>query len=73
MVRSEDDEEELRDFDRARDGFFDMVLDGGMNPVFNDTPEIVKEWLLTHDVDDEHTVCIGRRIEVVSVEDYLRR
>ena len=52
--------------------YLDAVFDEEMNPVFNDTPENVKDWLEKNPDKQDLDVCIGRTLKVVSARDYLK-
>ena len=58
--------------------YFDAVLDSKLRPVFNGTPEEVKAWLVEHKDEapaspDFWSVCYGKTLGLVSVEQYLDR
>jgi hypothetical protein len=56
--------------------YFDVVLTEDMQPVFNDTPEEVCEWLRTHTIDverDNLEVCEGETMRMYTVSEYLTK
>lgn len=54
--------------------YFDAVLDGSKKPLCNGSQEKVLEWLESRpSVQSEIKVCIGRTMEIVSVEEYLEQ
>lgn len=52
--------------------YFDAVLDGDLNPLFNGTPQECKAWLSETTVGPEVQVCIGKTLALVSVNEYLK-
>lgn len=53
--------------------YFDAVLDERMNPLVNGRPEEVLEWLdQRRGIEGEIRVCIGKTMQIVSVEEYLQ-
>lgn len=54
--------------------YYDAVLDGDMQPLCNGSQDEVLEWLETRpSLQDDVTVCIGRTMKFVSVEEYLQQ
>lgn len=54
--------------------YFDAVLDDDMNPLVNGTQEEVLEWLdKRRGIEDEVQVCIGKTMQLVTVEEYLEQ
>jgi len=54
--------------------YLDAVLDRQMRPMYNSTPDNVKQWLEEHkDIRAGYDVCIGKTMKVVTVEEYLQR
>lgn len=51
--------------------YFDAVLNERNFPLFNGTPKETREWLLTNETNSTMCVCIGRTLQMVSIEDYL--
>lgn len=51
--------------------YFDAVLDDNANPLFNGTAEQTAEWLVRNP-NVSAQVCIGRTMEMKSIDDYLR-
>lgn len=56
------------------DTYFDAVLDDRMNPLINGRPEEVLEWLESRpSLEDRVQVCIGKTMQMVTVEEYLEQ
>lgn len=54
--------------------YFDAVLDEDLKPLCNGTPEEVLAWLESRqEYYDELQVCIGRTMQFVTVEEYLKQ
>lgn len=55
--------------------YLDAVLTQNLQPVYNSTPEEVKEWL-SQRVEKEdmssYQVCVGQTMAMLSVDEYLR-
>lgn len=52
--------------------FFDAVIDRDMQPLYNDTPEKVEEWLLLHGEQWKNfRVVAGKTMKILSVEEYI--
>lgn len=51
--------------------YFDAVLTQNMNPIFNDTPEKVVEWLEGLTPDPSWQVCLGKTMQLIPVRSYL--
>lgn len=52
--------------------YFDAILDGRMNVLFNATPEECKDWLSEHTTGPDVRVCVGKTMELLTVNEYLR-
>lgn len=53
--------------------YFDCVVNIKAEPVFNGTPNEVKEWLLENEDLGEFKVVVGQTLAFVSVNEYLGR
>lgn len=57
--------------------YFDAVLDDDMKPLVNGTPEEVLAWLEERinlmPLQEQVRVCIGRTMQMVTVEEYLEQ
>lgn len=54
--------------------YFDAVLDERMQPLVNGTPEEVLAWLESRpQFEDQVQVCIGKTMQLVTVEEYLQQ
>lgn len=51
--------------------YFDAVLDSQMEPLFNGTPQQVKNWLKKAELDDSMQVCVGKTLQIITVNEYL--
>lgn len=51
--------------------YFDCVIDDQFAPVYNSTPQEVKEWLTTTPDVDHLRVVYGHSLRTVSVPEYL--
>lgn len=52
--------------------YFDAVLDEKQFPVFNGTPEETKQWLLDNRDAWNLSVCVGKTLQMVSVQEYMK-
>jgi hypothetical protein len=52
--------------------YFDAVLDDRMNPLYNGTTEEVLAWLET-EKPMTVSVCIGKTMQIVTVEKYVEQ
>lgn len=54
--------------------YFDAVLDERMTPLVNGTQEEVLEWLESRPtLESQVQVCIGKTMQLVTVEEYLQQ
>lgn len=54
--------------------YFDAVLNEDYKPIFNGSPNEVKQWLEDNKNDEEvqkSVVCLGRTLTYTSVDNYL--
>lgn len=52
--------------------YLDAVLDQDFQPIFNNTPEEVTNWLKENPSTEKRWVCVGRSLRFVTPEDYLK-